>query len=64
MLSATALQILATALFVPSLVAGKAYTLSDNFQGTDFLNSNNFAFITEDPSNGYVYDLFSLRSQL
>ena len=47
---------LATALIAPSLVAGKAYSLTDNFQGNDFLNSNNFQFITEDPSGGYVYD--------
>ena len=60
MLSATSLQLLATALFAPSLVAGKAYSLTDNFQGNDSLNSNNFEFITEDPSGGYVYGLFGL----
>ncbi|VDC06068.1 unnamed protein product [Peniophora sp. CBMAI 1063] len=63
MLSATSLQILAAALFTPSLVAGKAYTLTDNFQGNDFLNSNNFEFITEDPSGGYVNYVNSAAAQ-
>lgn len=54
MLSSTSLPLLATALLAPSLVAGKQYSQTDSFQGNDFLNANNFQFITKDEAGGYV----------
>ncbi|KZV60019.1 glycoside hydrolase family 16 protein [Peniophora sp. CONT] len=54
MLSSSSLPLLATALLAPSLVAANQYSQTDSFQGNDFLNTNNFQFITKDEAGGYV----------